>query len=526
MTDPIKQLSKELSGIKRFFIVALFIILLSVGLTTTKEISQSKEFFSRQMAERGVATILFFESVFLNSPTPFESALSQEIITNIVSRDHIDFIAITDNLGTILMHSDEGLVGLPISYFTNSPSFNDTTTGNVYVEEKGSRWGFATIKEEEVFIVTRQFLQNFSTEELINLGRYLEESKYIYIELLNSQLPLHAFVGIDPKTMEGLLAQYKKATIFSSLLIVFTATSSFLAILFFQRNFIASIRLRKAENVARKMSQVVSQLEREIRNKEKRAAIGDLAAGVAHELRNPLSSIKGYATYFGQRFEPESNDKQVADIMVQEVDRLNRVITDLLNVSRPTEIELIPTNITLLARNTIILLQQDAYKRNISLEVAGKEIICPLDPDRLRQVLLNLCINGMDSMGSMSSMGDNGMDSEASKLSQTDDPNANNMQNRGQSNGHLLINISENEDFAIIEVTDDGAGIPEHIRSRIFDPYFTTKNHGTGLGLLNVIKIVEAHNGTMEVISEEGKGSTFKIYLPKTIATLTEETFN
>jgi two-component system sensor histidine kinase HydH len=213
------------------------------------------------------------------------------------------------------------------------------------------------------------------------------------------------------------------------------------------------------------------------------AALGGLAAGVAHEIRNPLSSIKGIATYFGDKFEKDSGDKETADVMIREVDRLNRVISELLEFARPTDLKRKPTNIYELLAHAAHLVQQDAKIKHITIELPEtKDKIQPvIDPDRFSECLLNLYLNAIQAMS---------------------------------EGGRLSVRLTQqNNEWVDIEISDTGEGIhPEHL-NQIFDPYFTTKTSGTGLGLAVVHKIVEAHNGRIRVDSRQGKGTTFTISL-------------
>jgi len=225
----------------------------------------------------------------------------------------------------------------------------------------------------------------------------------------------------------------------------------------------------------------IRRLQADIRKQEKMAAIGNLAAGVAHEVRNPLSSIKGYATYFGSLFAEDSEKKKAAEVMTAEVDRLNRVISGLLEIALPSDIKPRPTDIPLLLSSSLRLVRQEAEDARVRITTSiGQDIEpYPLDPDRMTQVLINLYINGIQAM---------------------------------PGGGELTVTARKNNAGIMIAVADTGIGIPEGDTGKIFDPYYTTKNTGTGLGLAVVRKIVEAHDGTVEVRSN-AQGSRFTIYL-------------
>jgi two-component system sensor histidine kinase HydH len=229
----------------------------------------------------------------------------------------------------------------------------------------------------------------------------------------------------------------------------------------------------------------VRALRREVARSQRLASVGRLAAGVAHEIRNPLSSIKGFATYFKERYPDRPDDQQTADIMIQEVDRLNRVVGQLLEFARPISIKRQPISLQTLLKDSIRLIEDRAAEKNISILTrndAGIDAVWG-DPDRINQILLNLYLNAIDSM---------------------------------QNGGELRVQLSSEGDSQeiCIKVSDTGCGInPEHL-SKVFDPYFTTKSTGTGLGLAIAHNIVETMDGRIKVESHKKRGTTFTVTLP------------
>jgi two-component system, NtrC family, sensor histidine kinase HydH len=166
------------------------------------------------------------------------------------------------------------------------------------------------------------------------------------------------------------------------------------------------------------------------------------------------------------------------------VDRLTRVITELLEFSRPTDLKRQSTDILLLISRSIKLVQQDAANKAIDIQVNTADDICPalIDPDRLTQCLLNLYLNAIQAMANGGTMTIACMPGEADNVN--------------------------------IVVSDTGSGIPQDQRQKIFDPYYTTKSKGSGLGLAIVQKIIEAHGGRIAVKSTEAKGTSFLISVP------------
>jgi len=229
----------------------------------------------------------------------------------------------------------------------------------------------------------------------------------------------------------------------------------------------------------------VQDLKREVERSRRLASLGRLAAGIAHEIRNPLSSIKGFATYFKERYRDIPEDQKTADVMIHEVDRLNRVIGQLLEFARPMTIERKPISIQGLIQHSLKIMEGPAREKNIEISTDIppdlKEI--NVDSDRINQVLLNLYLNAIDAM------------EEGGRL-------------------HVAVFREEESQELVISVSDNGVGINEEDLVHIFDPYFTTKQSGTGLGLAIVHNIIESHKGEVRVESERGRGTTVRIFLP------------
>lgn len=234
----------------------------------------------------------------------------------------------------------------------------------------------------------------------------------------------------------------------------------------------------------RDLSQI-QHLKKEVQRSQRLASIGRLAAGVAHEIRNPLSSIKGFATYFKERYREVPEDQKTAEVMIQEVERLNKVIGQLLEFARPMSIQERPTSPQALIRDSLKLIEGDAKEKAINVKSSVPPEIRGLmiDPDRFKQVLLNLYLNAIEAMG---------------------------------NGGTLSVELRRDQverDIQVI-ISDTGTGIKEEDLPNIFDPYFTSKSSGTGLGLAIVLKIIESHGGKIGVESQPGEGTRVTITLP------------
>jgi two-component system sensor histidine kinase HydH len=234
----------------------------------------------------------------------------------------------------------------------------------------------------------------------------------------------------------------------------------------------------------RDMSEV-KQLKDEVARSERLASIGRLAAGVAHEIRNPLSSIKGFATYFMERYRNIPEDQKTAEIMIQEVERLNRVIGQLLEFASPINIMRKPTFLHALVQHSLKMIEADAHRKGIKIDTSISPDIKEefIDPDKIEQVFLNLYLNAFEAM---------------------------------ENGGTLSVKIREDEKARAVRIiiSDTGTGIKDEDLGRVFDPYFTTKPTGTGLGLAIVHKIIESHDGEVRVESRPGEGTTVTILLP------------
>ncbi len=227
----------------------------------------------------------------------------------------------------------------------------------------------------------------------------------------------------------------------------------------------------------------IKELEERLRRSERLAGLGKLAAGIAHEIRNPLSSIKGFATILGGRYKHDEGSRKLTEVMVSEVERLNRVVTELLEYARPTELQKRLISVKEIAESSLRLISEDAGRQGISIELSEvrEDLQIEADPDRFTQVLLNLYLNALQAM---------------------------------KGGGILRITVSREQDHVVWTISDTGAGIsPEHL-PHVFDPYFTTKPEGVGLGLANVHKLVEAHGGEVRAASTLGAGATFRIVIP------------
>jgi len=213
------------------------------------------------------------------------------------------------------------------------------------------------------------------------------------------------------------------------------------------------------------------------------ATLGELAAGLAHEIRNPLAGIAGVLDIVSRDLPAESVARDVIQDAKQEAIQINRILTELLDTARPKPPQFRVTDIVGTAEHAVLFARQQAVTKRIHIEFEVKDALPPVehDPNQINQVLLNLLLNAIQSM---------------------DKP------------GTVRVTLERDEDFAIVSVSDEGNGIPPENLSNIFRPFFTTKGHGTGLGLSLARRMVESHGGSVTVTSEVGAGTRFAVRLP------------
>lgn len=247
-------------------------------------------------------------------------------------------------------------------------------------------------------------------------------------------------------------------------------------------------RKRRAElqTTAQKLSQVYRELQgtfEQVKRADRLSAIGQLAAGLAHEIRNPLASIDGAAEVLDVAGDQPELRKETVGIIRKECSRLNRLLTSLLDFARPRHPEWGEVDLAKVLNSAIDLVSHSAGKDiRFHKEIAGRIPSLPGDEEQLTQVMLNLTLNAAQAM---------------------------------PEGGDVWLAVKQVEDGIAIQVRDQGAGIPEENMDKIFDPFFTTKDAGTGLGLSVVHQIVTQHGGTVSVTKNHDKGTTFSLFFPQ-----------
>lgn len=239
------------------------------------------------------------------------------------------------------------------------------------------------------------------------------------------------------------------------------------------------------ERKVKERTDQIKNIDAQLFRSEKLASLGKLAAGVAHEINNPLTGILTNSSLLLEDLDPDDARREDVDVIVKETIRCREIVKRLLDFAKQTKPQKRPTNVNALIDNIILLVRNQTSFRNIDIQrdLAPELPDILADPDQMQQVFINIILNAADAMA---------------------------------KGGELVIHssLSTAGDAIVVNFADTGPGISDENRERIFDPFFTTKEHGTGLGLSISYGIVEQHGGTIRVESSPGKGSTFSVELP------------
>ena len=239
------------------------------------------------------------------------------------------------------------------------------------------------------------------------------------------------------------------------------------------------------------------QLEAEVRRGETLAAAGQMAIGLAHEIRNPLSAIRGAAQLMQRELGDEARWGEYTSVLLKEVTRVNSIIEMLLDVGRPVTLRVVPLNVHQLLERVALLLEEEAASRRITFVRRYDPSLPPIlaDEDRIMQVFHNLVRNAIEAMPG------GGRLTLVTRLS--------------MNPLFAKVDLGQGQrSMAEIQIADEGVGIPEETRAKLFTPFFTTKERGLGLGLALCHRIVDEHRGAIQVASEPGRGTAMSCFLP------------
>ena len=234
----------------------------------------------------------------------------------------------------------------------------------------------------------------------------------------------------------------------------------------------------------------VKRLEAQVQRMHTLAALGEMAATVAHEIRNPLGGIASFANLLERDLTVDDPSRRLVQKITEGVARLNRIVSSLLSYTRPLRLNTHDVDLSAVVEEATAFFELDLNRKggNVAIERSfpGQPLGCKLDTEQFQQVILNLLLNAMQAM---------------------------------REGGTIQIEVFADDDpedpHAILCVRDSGIGIDEAVREKLFTPFFTTKEDGTGLGLVTSKKIVEAHGGSIRAESTPGEGTSFYVALPR-----------
>jgi two-component system sensor histidine kinase HydH len=353
----------------------------------------------------------------------------------------IAFIALYDRDGLTVLHSNENLIGRQVQdkviktvAETGNPVYSYTMLGT----------------EERVFVLNSPF--HIQSKELI------------------LRLALHT------QNVEGIIRQARLQAI---------GMTAVLAVLWIVGYFLI-IASKRSDELINKMAE-----------KERLAVIGEMASVIAHEIRNPLGSIKGFAQYIReQNTEHRAQDIEALDIIVSESHRLEALAEDLLLYAKPIEVKKQEVNIGEIVDEVIASINKTDKAAGVDIKTAiATDIKIISDKDKLKQILMNIIFNSLDAIK------DKKQDTEESV----------------SSRGIIEIKAVLQKNSVVLLIKDDGCGMDKDTLDSAFKPFFTTKTRGTGLGLAIANKLIKSIGGAVELESEPNKGTIFKIKLPKNL---------
>lgn len=255
----------------------------------------------------------------------------------------------------------------------------------------------------------------------------------------------------------------------------------------------------------------MERLEQEVRHADKLKAVSILAAGLAHEIKNPLASLKTFTAYLPEKTNDPAFQQKFQRIVTQEVDKIDHIVRRLLDFAKPAPPNLEPVPVSRLLDETLDFLNSEAVKRHVAVE---RRYACtdPIQADsqQLRQVFLNLVLNSFEAMTPPPARLPEGPapDGAAPPLAAATGGGVNG------AGGQLSVRIERNGSHVVVTIADTGPGIPKEHLTHIFDPFFTTKSNGTGLGLSIVQSIITDHRGTIAFTSEPPRGTTCTLTFP------------
>jgi signal transduction histidine kinase len=411
----------------------------------------------------------------------------------------------------------------------------------IYDETRGKRYVYVVSSDGKLFIgpdpkEAGKELSNSSAVKKVLAGQYgSDEYLSEFYEKPEDKMVIAAYAPIKKYGM-GVILEEPEWDAYSEIRLVSTNTLIFVIIgiiltvsvgIFFAKSIEGSIKevisgtdaVRKGDlsykikidsiDEIGQLADAFNQMTKELRqsqehliSSEKLASLGTMAAGMAHEIKNPLVSLRTFTQLLPQRFEDEEFRKKFASVVPQEIDKINKIAESLLRFGRPHKPELTQINTNEILEEILALFDNEARKSNVRITTKlAEQPKITADAGQLSQAFVNIILNAIQAMpggGELTVKTDVG---EVIKLG----PSSENEEQEAKPVPVIFV-----------EISDTGSGIPEENLKKIFDPFFTTKEvGGTGMGLPITLRIIEEHHGSIRVKSQVGKGTTFLITLPQ-----------
>jgi len=381
-----------------------------------------------------------------------EKVLQEKLLTLLNSEDHIFYIQLVNNSGEKLMHAGYASPMSTSCYDHLMFSLkNDQEITHTYEDPQSGNLIFEIIEPIE------PFEKNIRGKTLgaLRLGLLLDKVRS-QISFTRKSHFYNLSIFIVTTLIIGIIAFY-----------VLIARNNYL---------LTTSALRDAEEKNRRIMEKMKQSER-------LSALGEFSAGIAHEIKNPLASIKNFTQLLPTEYGDPNFRKEFMELVPREVNRINKIVNDLLDYARHRKIKLRKINIPELVDETLSSLKATFDEHHITIKKNYNQIPpIEIDPEHIRQVFFNLILNSVEAM---------------------------------PSGGTIEVTIRRNEkEEIVIELSDTGCGISEETLKEIFNPFFTTKEGGTGLGLSIVQRIVNEQGGRIEVASTQKLGTQFRLFLP------------
>lgn len=468
-----------IGGLTTFILAALY---LTTQNDFTKATLQEKAEMVATMIECNITHLMHNEKDFLADP----------ILERIVERNKIDHVRILDLAGEV-MHSS-------------------------VASEKGDQADKDLMDKLSLLYKDSQDPEYFQIKNISsNVSLFAIENKSECRHCHDHNLPVNGILEItinNKSAADLLLSNQKKGFVIA---LISLATLIFIILRLFDKiinqplirlkqqmvkvqegNFDRPLILKKKDEIGeltesfnlmvKKLKDARAQIEtlhtQQIEKAGHLASLGTLAAGLAHEIKNPLAGIKGAIEIIRQRTAEDDPNKEIFTEILNQIDRIHTIVQDLLIYARPRETKITAADPQNIIQAAITMAASQTKGKDIQIQFVGlkDKLTIPLDSDKIQMVILNLLINSIDAI---------------------------------EKKGRIEAAVSlEDDRFLNITISDDGKGIPDELFPKIFSPFFTTKKRGTGLGLSIIQRILKEHMGSITVHSREGQGATFKIKLP------------